>query len=480
MELFTELLLLFSFIIELVLGLIVLLKDRHKQVYQYFFGFMASCAFWSGFLSVALIYRDYYFDKLCIIAGLFGSAFFLLFSYAFSIKEKVPKKLYVPMLLIPTILFFPILLSNIIIGQTIFHSNGFIEGVDGPLVFIFYLYHFINCIFGFLFIIIGYKKAIGIKKVQFEYLLFGMSVIFGIFLITNLILPILKIYYFISLSSLFFIILALFFIYIISRYRFMDIRVVIKKTIVYIISFSLLISIIALLIFTANKYLLQSYNATNIIIIEVILIVIFLPMLKKLVLKVINKYIDKDEIDFSKNIAEFNNDISYSNYLDDLINKCDSFFKKELSIEKVDFIIRDFTKPELGYFFPLANKKILDDRSQDFLVSYFSSNKEVLLKQELPFIKADKKYSKELQEISHFLRKEGYEAIIAFKQVDVINGFILLGEKSDKQIFSQEDAKLLESIAEQVNLALFRVLSYEEAVGRVKREFGTPKPDIHN
>jgi hypothetical protein len=315
-----------------------------------------------------------------------------------------------------------------------------------------------------------YKTAKDIKKIQIKYLIIGTFIGYGGG-ITNYLYwynipvpPIGNI-----LASAYILITA----YAITRYRFMDIRVVLKKSVFHLITFCGIAGVIISLVLLLNRYFsTKNYNINDIVIIEVVLLIIFLPILNKIILRITNKYINKEEIDLSKHIEEFNTNISYTTYLKDLLEQCIDFIKERLKIEKVDIIVRDFSIPDLGYFYPTAGKKVLDKETQELFLEYFKEDRSLLLKQEIPYISVNKENADILGRMNKFMQKENITAIAGLTQVDAINGFILIGPKNNNDIFSEKENILLKNTSKQINSALARVLCYEEAVARVKREFG--------
>lgn len=256
----------------------------------------------------------------------------------------------------------------------------------------------------------------------------------------------------------------------------MDIGVILKKSMLHLITFCGIAGIIISLILFLNKYFsVKNYNLDDIIIIEVVFLVIFLPILRSAILRLTNKYINKEEIDLSKHLEEFNTNISYTTYLEDLLEKSTSFIKEQLKIDKVDIIVRDFSIPDLGYFYPTSNKKLLDKETQELLLKYFEEDRSLLLNQEIPYISANKENAEVLAKMNKFMQKENLTAIICLRQNDIVNGFALVGPRINNDIFSEEESILLKNTSKQINSALARVLCYEEAVARVKREFGGKK-----
>jgi hypothetical protein len=434
---------------------------------------------------------DFLIDRGTYGISLICLLFFIYFILIFNVNQLKYKKIIFSFMILSCFWLILVFLGFVVGDRIYFNNLGSINSFDFvPTKSLLYLYisfiPYVIFIFWLLYLSIRNNK--GIKKIQAKYIVIGIGGAIFITTLCNAFIPIFTRYFYKKLlfgwwigidgniiqlvSGVFISIISLSIAYAITRYRFMDIRVVIKKTIIHFLSFLLLILIIASLILGTNQYLLQNFNLINIVIIEVILIVIFLPLLKKATLNIVNKYIDKDEIDLSKNIAEFNQAISYSNHLSDLVDKAKNFLRKELKVDKSDFVVRDFSKPELNYLFPIDQQRIIESALQNNLLKYFSARKELLLKQEIPYLPADKDQKKILHDLNKFLLKNNYCVVICLKYLEQTNGFIFLSGKTDSDAFSQEDVELLNSFISQVNIALYRVLSYEEAVARVKREFG--------
>lgn len=484
-----------SIIIDAYIAVWVLMKNFYSKLSKAFF-IMMMCAviwellFWLEYFLPPTIF-DTFIDRAIYGMSEVGLLSFVYFLLIFNYQYVKYKKIFF-VLLISACFWSVLVFVGVVIGERHYLYNlGTANSFDlasSNLLLYYYISFIPYVLFIFWLLFISLHNYIGIKKIQANYISIGIGGTIFVTTFCNAFLPIFTRYIYknflfnwwtgvegtiIQLLSITLIsILSLSIAYAITRYRFMDIRVVIKKTVIHFCVFASLTAMIISLIICINKFLFQEFNIGNVIIIEVVLIVLFLPLIRKTVIRITNKYIHKDEIDLSKNIEEFNREISYSNYLSDLISKSVKFIYRELPIEKVDFIIRDFTKPELSYFFPLADKKKLDEKYQDIFIKYFTNNKEIVLRQEMPFLKVDKESGKNLQKIDHFIQKEHCEVIVALKQNDVFNGFILFGGKKDGDIYSQENTEFIINLNQQINIALAKVLYYEEAVARVKREFG--------
>lgn len=460
-------------IIGILLGLYVLIKNSKSKVNRSFFYFCIAFVSWSfpymfwpmaqtkegTLLSFQLLHIGASFAPVCYL-------YFVLHWLGIIQKKKA---VIIAGFALAT--FFSLsIFSPLFISDMVPKFNMKYWAEPG-IIYHFYLAHFyLFFLYASYLLFIQYRKETGIKKIQIKLLLIGF--ILGFFAgSTNYFL-----WYDISIPpylNIFASIFGAFTAYAITRYRFMDMKIILKKSILHLIIFCGIAGIIIALILFLNKYLsANDYNINDIVIVEVVLLVIFLPVLRSVILRVTNKYINKEEIDLSKHFEEFNTNISYTTYLEDLLNQSTIFIKEQLKIDKVDIIVRDFSIPDLGYFYPTSEKKILKKEIQELLLSYFIEDRSMLLKQEIPYISANKENADILARINKLMQKEDITVIASLQQVDIVNGFILIGSKINNDIFSEEESIILKNISKQINGALARVLCYEEAVARVKREFG--------
>lgn len=219
------------------LGGWVYYKNPRSSINRIFFLLAISTSillFSSGLESQSLVpYITHPFLRIEFAAAALAAYFFLLFCLSFHEVHLVSSSSRKILVFLPAAAFTLLPFSDLIITGTRFYDHG-IHFSMGALFGIYAAYLIIFTGAGCLDLVLKYKKSRGIKKMQTLYLLLGflltaaLAVPLSLFSRTQL-LPRLTgagnygLLFFISFTT-----------YAIFKYRFMDIRVVIRQTTVYL------------------------------------------------------------------------------------------------------------------------------------------------------------------------------------------------------------------------------------------------------
>ena len=232
---------------NVLLGLFVLMRNYKNRLFQAFFLLAFSLSFWVLASWQAGLVREgdipLVWEKLSFAAGALIVPCFLYFSLLFTERRisflfKIFTLLIIPIFFI-IFSFTPFIVKEIerfetVIGYKV--SLGF-------LFYIYAIYFVLYALVGFVIILSKYKSSFGILRLRIKYLFIGLLITAVIGIISNLIFPflisvnILKnnnfyqfFFHFGHFSTIFFV---YFTAYAILRYRLMDIKVVLRKGLIY-------------------------------------------------------------------------------------------------------------------------------------------------------------------------------------------------------------------------------------------------------
>ncbi len=265
------------------------------------------------------------------------------------------------------------------------------------------------------------------------------------------------------------IIMVLFTTYAITRYRLMDIRVVIRKGTIFLLTFSVL-----LLVFSALSWgMFRAFGlnfSQEIFVLSVFSFVVALALyypVKSFFIGLANKYFFASLYDEEKILRELIRQIPTILDLEELVHVIAHKLKKSLQIESVSIwsvdLEKDKIKPLLLSGCSLKDKnKIVKNK---IILDYFAEYKEPLVLQEVDYImgRMCKIGSKrECQKLRSEIDKVGIEIILPLIIKNRLVGLICLGRKIDGAAYTQEDIKMLEIIANQAAGALENASLYEE------------------
>ena len=472
MKEFIEIILITSFLSELLVGLLVYFKGKKKLVNRLFFLMMLSPALWSLMLFLAILFSSNILVKVSMVFGLFGSFFFYQFCRAFSQVEKKFKLNFILLLSVLSIIMAVLILfSNIITGDTIFHADGFLELTFGSQNYLFYIYHLVFTILGIYILFKGYKSSTGLRKLHFQYLFTGLGIILLFFIIINSIFPILGLYQFISISPLAFLILAFFFLYIISRYRLMDIKVVIRKGFVNFFSLAIVLFFYLYLLIVFQQFLAAQYgwSEQTLTIILVLFVVVTIEPLRRFLIKIVNKTFYSKQKSVHKEAEKLRVVLSSSMQFDQLVKKVKTELQDFLEVPEIQFVWFNKQTGKLENYYK-EDKKVIFSLT-DPVFQYLQTNPEILVTEEIPYLIEEQGNGERevLQSVEKKLKALAVGLVMPIGEKGELVGAFFFSQKKKKEAFTSDNVEYLSRMQFPMTNAIANALLYKQAVERISK-----------
>jgi signal transduction histidine kinase len=272
--------------------------------------------------------------------------------------------------------------------------------------------------------------------------------------------------------------------YIILRYRFLDIEVLIKKTLVFAGLFSSIFVIVSLLILIAQhllQYLLNKVVHFNIWVslgVSIIFMIVLYDRLKAFLINVTNKYLFQKKYDpvdliitFSKSVlTELNLDKIAKSMIDKLVSAL-NLMNCALLIPNTEgnkFIIKES--------FGIQDKKIAYENNSP-MVSYLERVNSVILRN------GEKSLSELIIKDMKLIDANVCLGIMIHKQ---LIGVLSLGRKKSDEDYTKKDIDTLVLLADALGIAITNALTFESArqkeklaaigmlAAGIKHDIGTP------
>lgn len=235
-----------------VLGFIVFFKSNERPLRTYFLIFALANALW--------LLTNFYFEAIsqtltALKSQYAAGSLVLVTAFPWTLlffKEKIAKKTLFLIGILGFIFFIVPYFDGLLIKSLVTRSDGGFEYTSGP-VFNYYSLILFILICGLIWLLYrGYKKTTGRRRAQAIYLLYGITIFAGVSIIFSVILPIFNIKPVLALdaqSSLIWVALTA---YAIVAHRLFDIRVIIKRTLVYsgLLLFSIIVYSMVIFFFT--------------------------------------------------------------------------------------------------------------------------------------------------------------------------------------------------------------------------------------
>ncbi len=318
-----------------------------------------------------------------------------------------------------------------------------------------------------------YKRAgaaRGLQKMQLKYLFGGIIISLALSSLANVFLPLLNFseiagFDIRPLGPVFSTVMVGSVTYAIIRYRFMDMRLAIRKNMSTVVAILIMVVLLWLFIRFVRSTAIDLYSmgVDFLIILTVLLVLFSFSPFRNLVQKVLDRYLFRKTYDYRTSLL-------------DKIHKLTTLLNLNQLIESlVTEIVRDMDL-ECGYYYCLVNRKVLyygagideiakDDKQcsefaavGDNLLKHLEENKDIVLQSDLNKQKVGsltKQLEKEMSELK-------IDIVVPMLTGSELEGVIMLGQKMSGEPFFKEDIQLLSFLSSQVTAALKNARLYQD------------------
>lgn len=360
--------------------------------------------------------------------------------------------------------------------------NGSASPVPGPAIAFFGLYSIAINVGAVLILFRRIRHSKGIQKQQFRFVMLGILLMFG-FIIFTIFLPValFQMNSFVSFAPLYTLVFLGFTAYAIVRYRLMDIRVIISRSIVYAVLVSAVAGAFALITFVGSTFFTEvsGLGQLGVLAITSIIIVTLLDPLKRFLGRATNKIFFHAAINYPMVTKHLTDVINEEVELSDLVQRFTTEIEEQLRIKESTILLpvgrNIFMDPDELNHHKEHNKRIRKKKNSVYhdspLIKYLMKTQEITILDELDRKVADSETTRERNTYDRVRKNmEDIEAqvtvpIVTKKEVEAI---LILTRKKSGEAYSINDIQLLEVIAPQMASGIQKARLYQEA-----REFNT-------
>lgn len=335
--------------------------------------------------------------------------------------------------------------------------------------FLFYLFFILRAYYELIRFL---KIAQGNKKTQTLYNLFCFS--FGFLGGSATFLPIYQTGYFIHASNFGITIYAFVLSYAIMRHKMMDIRLVLRRTIVYSISACLVTALFVPLVLLLTEIILFffGYESFFSIALSALIISIVFTPLKEKVGYYVDMLFDKNKITQSQVLNELSEELSVTIQTDEIRKVVVDILYTTLNLQSAFFLKNNFDVLQTAYWKMWEKGKAaeisfldqpvipVDPDLKEFLVA----GKDIFLRSKLHF----DKQTQDPAGIAKILDAYSSEVLVPFTSGQELTGVLILGRKISEDDFSEEDIRLLQTIRNNTSISLQNASLYEQLGRKVK------------
>ncbi len=341
--------------------------------------------------------------------------------------------------------------------------------IYGPAHRFFGLYFLLSFVFALYTLWKTIRSAAGLKKLQLRYLLLGILLGGMGAITTNLIIPLLwHTSTYSALGPYFSLLVVSFSAHAIIRYRLMDIRVVIRKGVVYvctIVAVAATFLVLAELVKRLTGYDKDSMSIPSALVMALVLGIFFQP-LKSWIQTSFNRYVYRETYDYQRIIREASRALSAMLDLEHLLDYLDGVVATTFKTETVTVYLRH---PSGRSFIPKVSSERVESSRTVLRTPVPSSSPLVEFLQARPSTLVREEAAREAQDPSllgaiQVLQNLGGDLALPLISDQVLVGFITIGPKRSGDPYFSEDISLLETLVSQAAVATQNAQLYRQVV----------------
>ncbi len=336
------------------------------------------------------------------------------------------------------------------------------RAVYGPLHPLFAAYVILCFTWSVRLLISKYRISVGLMRLQIRHLVFAFAIPTGLGTATNVIVPL-----FLGTStpgrygpffSLVFIALVG---HAIIRHRLMDIRIVIKRSIVYIAAFTAA-GFVLITLLVASNFILQDEHRTPIReIVLALAVAVFFSPLKAQIQRAFDVYLYREPYDYQRTIREASRALRGTIELPALLSYIANVIGKTMKSENVSIYLLE----EDETCFPLA-MHLGDGEFPDTLAPSSALLARVVRDREMIFLDeiVDGPTAPDASELRAEFCRLRAEVVVPLVEAEQVIGLLCIGAKRSGDPYFSNDADLLATLANQSAVAIRNAQTHQRVV----------------
>ncbi len=454
------------------LGFFVYLRNRAALLNKAFVLFSFNTAVWTFVVLMILISRDkksfLLWARLTFAINVFIPPNFLLFTTVLSLK-RLPSPRKFPLLYAVYAVAVGLSLfsfTDLIIRGCLIDEMGRISPVYGPTLPLFLAYFTISM--GGIFYYLSKKIRVhtGLKRLQFQYVFFGMMTYAGLAIVTGVIAPLLGITTteLACLSPAFGLIWLSLIAYAIVKHQLMDIFIIIKRTTLYVL---LTMSITGgyITIVMLSQWLfgeLIGFQSLLPAMVAALLIAFAFVPLKGAIQRFVDKTMFKRNYDHHRILQDLSRILTSIYSLDELLNLIIGIIAEAMGIKRAFIYLR---QSDDGTYGPKAAREEVEAdktnrsvKSNEPLIGKLFESRNIIIREQLERLPL----SIENQAIIDRFGELGVEIAIPIFSKENLSGFLLLGAKDSGETFTREDVEMFTTLSHHIAVAIENAQLYSK------------------
>jgi two-component system, NtrC family, sensor kinase len=450
-------------LLNVAIGLYTLHRNFHAPINRAFTFLAFAIGFWT--IGIALTYHTDLPPTVALRFSFSAGSLIPLGVAAFVSRfseDFLPKiKPAITTCVASTLLFFLLSFSPWIVASAAKGSAG-LRAVYGPLHPLFALHIVVWFSWAIYLLVRTYQSTSGLPRLKAKHLLIALGISSALATITNVIVPLLLKTSTLGKYGPYFSLLLLATIgHSIIRHRLMDIRVVIRRSISYLVALICSATVFILLFLGSNVLLPDHHDFSLKEMLLILITALLFPPLKTLVQDLFDHYLYRNRYDYARTLREASRALAATIQLDTLLGHVGDVLVSTLRSDGIAIYLLD---SEDGEFRVTWNSvRSTSDPSISTtspLVSILSEKRRLIFRDEM-VAKDNEDHRTGLIADLYLLQAE---VVVPLVEESEIIGFLVLGPKRSGDPYFSNDVDLLTTLANQTAVAVRNAQTHARVV----------------
>jgi len=454
---------------SIIVGPFILIKGR-KKVHLLWAAFLSAVALWGiGMFKIgttANIVDSLFWWKIAEIGVIFIPVFLVHFVISFL---ELKRKIFLILFYITTasFLFFDIF-TDLFIKNLYFAFNQFYYISSTPLYTIFICVFVASVVYVLFELARAYKKTTSIVRYQIKYLMIAFFVGFSGGITSYP--PVYGLNVYPAWNATIFV-SVLMVAYAILRYRFMDIRIVVRKTVIYFLSAAFVYGTFYLIIWLYDTFFGSVYtNAAYLsgLVIAPLFVGLFVWFNTK-IKGVANKYLFFSLYSSQETVAKLTDELTNSIDLNKIVDSIVNSIKDAMQLDRAGILLIDqngeVIKYKIAKVIGFNENNGISLVQDNFLTRHLEKTQKPLVRDELQMISKDSSNVNDKQNFDQLAENMKHiEASLCLPMIisSKLIGIIVLGSKISGDAYTSDDLNLLNTLSKQAAIAVDNARLYKE------------------
>ena len=453
------------------LGVLVLRSGFKSRAHQSFGTFVALVAVWV--LGVAFFHSGTSLRLWAYLAfaatGLLPATF-LAFAHYFPIPTEGPTKWIVRFSLLVGVVFAGLSLTTRLILKDVIITPVGPARETGLLYPLFAAYFLVNWLTALAILISKWVRALGLARLQLQYLIIGNAVGGGGAIASNLLVPLLTGDATNTWLGPHFVLISVAMnAHAIVRYRLMSVRLVIRRSLTFTLAVVVSLLPVAALLALAWPKLSDHFTSEELgaVILAVVAVSLLIPLIRDAAGRLLDRYVYRTHVNYQRTLRDASKALTQVLDLKMLLPFLNHTVAASTNSEGAAVYLRGVTKDtESRFARAIAEKRYADghfdlpNEAPAEVIAALKQTRDLLVTDEI----AQERSSNAREGLLAELRRRSWALVLPLVSEDEVIGAIVVGAKLSGDPFYPQDLDLLMTLANQAGIAVKNAQLYAQVV----------------